>query len=653
MTTAESIATPQLIARECRQLVLSQGRSGAIATIGVAALFLLALRDVHPQGQLIGWAIAVVAISMLRVALAGWSKRSTPGAGDIQPNTPSICLIVAALSGGVWGAAATILFPLGHSELYFVTAFLLIGMPAGAISSFGAWWPAYAAYVLASVGPFAVYFLASGHGQFVIAGLAACLFGAFLLREGYIIGRTISRNIAQRIALMAMTRSLGDALDRADAANRAKSTFLANMRHELRTPLNVILGMSQLLVESPDAPAHRQLPESIRRAGQSLLALINDVLDLAQIEAGRIPLHPAPFAPRQLVDDVIDMFAVEAESKSLRLDALYAASVPERFIGDQVRLRQIVLNLVGNAIKFTAAGSVRIEVSAETLAVETVAAESAAAETLTDGARSAVSILRIEVADTGPGIAESEHARIFTAFQQGDDSSTRAHPGTGLGLKMSSELAALMGGRIELRSVPGAGSCFVVMVPESIMSTERDEEAAVELPQRLSESAIASLSGLRVLVVEDNVVNAALVRLLLERDGCVVGAAASGTQALEILGTQAWDVVLMDCQMPEMDGYATTRYWRRLELTERRPRLPILALTAHAMADDRKRCLDAGMDDYLTKPVKLDALRAVLARHVAPPPSESGQAQSLHADSQQAGFEQIESQRIESEPAAT
>lgn len=643
MTTAESIATPQLIARECRQLVLSQGRSGAIATIGVAALFLLALRDVHPQGQLIGWAIAVVAISMLRVALAGWSKRSTPGAGDIQPNTPSICLIVAALSGGVWGAAATILFPLGHSELYFVTAFLLIGMPAGAISSFGAWWPAYAAYVLASVGPFAVYFLASGEGQFAIAGLAACLFGAFLLREGYIIGRTISRNIAQRIALMAMTRSLGDALDRADAANRAKSTFLANMRHELRTPLNVILGMSQLLVESPDAPAHRQLPESIRRAGQSLLALINDVLDLAQIEAGRVPLHLAPFAPRQLVDDVIDMFAVEAESKSLRLDAVYAASVPEWFIGDQVRLRQIVLNLVGNAIKFTAAGSVRIEVSVE----------KAAAETAADGVRSAVSMLRIEVADTGPGIAESEHARIFTAFQQGDDSSTRAHPGTGLGLKISSELAALMGGRIELRSVPGAGSCFVVMVPESIMSTERDEEAAVESAQKLSESAIASLSGLRVLVVEDNVVNAALVRLLLERDGCVVGAAASGTQALEILGTQAWDVVLMDCQMPEMDGYATTRYWRRLELTERRPRLPILALTAHAMADDRKRCLDAGMDDYLTKPVKLDALRAVLARHVASQQSESSQVQSLHVDSQQADFEQVGSQRIESEPAAT
>ena len=627
MATAESVATPQLIARECRQLVLSQGRSGAIATIAVAVLFLLALRDVHPHEQLIGWAVAVAVISVLRLALAAWAKHSTPEAGDIQPNTPLICMAIGALSGGIWGVAATTFFPLGHSELYFVTAFLLIGMPAGAISSFGAWWPAYAAYVLASVGPFAVYFLVAGHSEFMIAGLAACLFAGFLLREGHVIGRTISRNIAQRIALMAMTRTLGEALDRADAANRAKSAFLANMRHELRTPLNVILGMSQLLAESPDAPEHRQLPRDIGRAGQSLLALISDVLDLSQIEAGRISLHPAPFAPRRLVEDVIEMFVLEAETKSLRLEAAYAASMPERFVGDQARLRQIVLNLVGNAIKFTATGSVRIEVSAG-MAV----AETAAVETADEAMQGGRLVLRIEVADTGPGIAESEHAQIFTAFQQGDDSSTRAHAGSGLGLKISSELVALMGGRIELRSVPGAGSCFMVVVPESIMSTEMNEEesasaARAESAQRLSESAIAAMAGLRVLVVEDNVVNATLVRLLLERDGCMVGAAASGVQALEMLRTQSWHVVLMDCQMPEMDGYATTRYWRHLELSERRPRLPILALTAHAMAEDRKRCLDAGMDDYLTKPVKLDALREVLSRYatviaIEPPQAE-------------------------------
>lgn len=653
MTTAESIATPQLIARECRQLVLSQGRAGAAATIGVATLFLLALRDVHPQQQLAGWAIAVVVISTLRVALAGWAKRSTPEAGDVQPNTPLICIIVGVLSGGVWGAAATMLFPLGHSELYFVTAFLLIGMPAGAISSFGAWWPAYAAYVLASVGPFAVYFLATGRSEFVIAGLAACLFGAFLLREGHVIGRTISRNIAQRIALMAMTKTLGDALDRADAANRAKSAFLANMRHELRTPLNVILGMSQLLVESPDAPEHRALPHDIRRAGQSLLALIDDVLDLSQIEAGRITLQPAPFAPRRVVDDVVEMFALEAEAKSLHVDAVYAASMPERFVGDEARLRQVVLNLVGNAIKFTAAGSVRIEVSFGTAAAGT--ADEGAGERAHEAAGDAPSMLRIEVTDTGPGIAESEHARIFSAFQQGDESSTRAYPGTGLGLKISSELVAMMGGRIEVRSAPGAGSTFVVMVPESTLPAERAEDVAAESARRTPGQAIASISGLRVLVVEDNVVNASLVRLLLEREGCLVSDAASGVQALEMLGTQDWDAVLMDCQMPEMDGYAATRYWRRIELIERRPRLPILALTAHAMADDRKRCLDAGMDDYLTKPVKLDALRAVLSRYAAGGAIGSDPAPVESAAAEQDGLEEIEidMDTVAPEPTAT
>ena len=606
ITAAESIETRLIIARECRQLVLSQGIAGALATLGVATLFLLALRDVHPREQLIGWAIAVLAVSVLRILLAVWSKRSSLEVGRAQPNTPEMCVLVGLLSGAVWGTAATLLFPLGHSELYFVTAFLLIGMPAGAISSFGAWWPAYAAYVVASVGPFALYFLVGGHREFMIAGIAACLFGVFLLREGFVIGRTIHRNIAQRIALLAMTESLGDALDRADAANRAKSTFLANMSHELRTPLNVIIGMSQLLAESPDAPQHRHLPNSIRRAGQALLALISDVLDLSQIEAGKITLQLAPFAPRQLVEDVMDMFEAEAASKSLRLDAGLSASVPDRFVGDQARLRQILVNLVSNAIKFTAVGSVRIELDVETDAA---------------GARA----LSMAVTDSGPGIRDSDQQRIFSAFQQGDDSMSRAHPGTGLGLNISRDLVALMGGRIELRSEPGVGSCFRVRVPEAAMlAADADVDAVPD--DRLSPTAptgdivAASIVGLRVLVVEDNVVNASLVKLMLERDGCHVECVGSGSRALERMQTRDWQAVLMDCQMPDMDGYATTRRWREIEAAHGWPRLPVLALTAHAMADDRRKCLDAGMDDYLTKPVKLESLRGVLSRYadVAP-----------------------------------
>ena len=596
MGTPESAETRRRIASECRQLVLSQGRAGALATLGVASLFWFAVRDVHPETHLVLWAIAVGAVCVLRVALAVWARRVQGQRPHDLPDTSLLCLFVGAASGGVWGTAATLLFPLGHSDLYFITAFLLIGMPAGAISSFGPWWPAYAAYVIASVGPFAVFFFFRAQTEFVLAGLAACLFGGFLLREGFVIGRTIRRNIAQRDALMTMTRTLGEALDRADAANRAKSTFLTNMSHELRTPLNAIIGMSRLFAEAPDAPAHRQLPQSIHRAGQALHALISDVLDLSQIEAGRIDLQPAPFAPRRMIADVLDMFAPEAEAKSLVLDVVCAPDLPDRFVADQARLRQVVINLVANAVKFTAVGSVRIE---------------AASDLEADGVR----VLRIQVVDTGIGIAERDRERIFLAFQQADDSARRLYQGTGLGLKISRELVWLMGGRIELHSVPGAGSRFSVVVPEA-------EEAEPDQPKALpgaADDAVSPMStpaiaGLRVLVIEDNTLNATLVRLMLERDGCTVECAASGARALELLHARPWDIALMDCQMPDMDGYTVTRRWRQIEIAEGRLRLPIVALTAHALAEDRRRCLDAGMDEYLSKPLRHEVLRASLAR---------------------------------------
>ncbi len=597
MTSAESVATRERIQKECRQLVLAQGRAGAFATLAVAVLFLWTLRDVHSPELLGGWAIAVGLASALRIWLASPAQWQPDADGDSRSGTPLGCILLGALCGGVWGAAATLLFPLGHSELYFVIAFLLISMPAAATSSFGAWWPAHTAYVLCNIGPFALYFLLSGQQDFVVAGVAACFFAAFLLRQGFVVSRTIQHNIAQRTALMTMTRTLGEALDRADAANRAKSTFLTNMSHELRTPLNAIIGMSELLAEAPDAPQHRQLPHSIHRAGQSLLALISDVLDLSQVEAGKIVLHPAPFAPRRLVDGVLDMFAPEADARSLVLDAVCAPGVPERFVADQARLRQVLVNLVGNAIKFTAAGSVRIEVD------------------LLPG-DDAPRRLRIAVVDTGPGIPGHARTRIFSAFQQGDDSVSRAHAGTGLGLKISSDLIALMGGRIDLDSEPGVGSRFSVIVPEAESSAASPDDAGMP-PAAMIATPPSAIGGLRVLVVEDNALNASLVKLMLERDGCTVECAGSGARALERMAQDRWDVVLMDCQMPDIDGYAATRRWRQIEIAERRPRLSIVALTAHAMADDRRRCLEAGMDDYLTKPVKLDSLRGALARHAS------------------------------------
>jgi two-component system, sensor histidine kinase len=593
-TPSSSTPSSSTIARECQQLVLTRGITGAVSSIGIAGLFLIAVRDVHPHAALIVWGIAAVLVALLRIAAALWARRLPPTRAQTLRSLPAICIAIGLLSGGVWGAAATALFPLGHSELYFVTAFLLISMPAAALNSFGAWWPSYAAYVLASVWPFALNVLAMGGPGFVLTGIAACLFGIFLFREGYAISRTIRRNIAQRIELQALTASLAEAVDRADAANRAKSAFLANMSHELRTPLNAIIGMSQLLAEDPDSAQYRHFPLAIQRAGGVLLSLISDVLDVSQIESGEMTLHAGEFSPQRMIREVTDILGAEADSKGLRLIAELAENLPERFVADGARLRQILVNLVGNAIKFTAAGSV------------TIHADSAGAD---DGRR----WLRIAVTDTGIGIADSERERIFAAFQQADVSSTRSHEGSGLGLKISHELSMRMGGRLECVSTPGVGSSFRISIPEA---AAQEATAGAHEEPRAEPSAGGSLQGAQVLVVEDNALNASLVKMMLERAGCVVHCASGGVEALALLGAQRCDVVLMDCQMPGMDGYAVTRRWREIERAETRIRLPIIALTAHAMADDRWKCLDAGMDDYLTKPIAIESLRATLRRHL-------------------------------------
>ena len=589
------------IARECRQMVLSQGVAGAVANLGVGALFVLALRDVHTQQRLALWGGALLVVSLLRVVVAGMARRASPASSNGVLARPGVCLAIGLLSGAVWGMAATVLFPLGHGELYFVTAFLLIGMPAGALSSFGAWWPAYAAYVSASVGPFAAYFLLSGRAEFALAALAATMFGAFLLREGHVVGRTLQRNVAQRMALMSITRTLGDALDRADAASRAKATFLANMSHELRTPLNAIIGMSRMIGEDPATERSREFAVSIQRAGQALLAMLGDVLDLAQIEAGRVRLQPVALDVRAFVEETLDMFRPGAEAKSLAVGSVYAPEAPARFVADPARLRQILAHLLGNAVKFTERGDIRVEVAAH------------------DGS------LRIDVVDTGPGIDALARERIFTAFQQGDGSASRRHPGNGLGLKISHDLAEMMGGAIALVESSPAGCRFRVCLPRIADADHVADESDASISEPLqaldfgSAAHAAEPAGLRVLVVEDNTLNATLLQLLLQRCGCEVVCAASGDEALLRMQSESWGLVLMDCQMPSMDGYEATRRWRELEAALGARPLKIVALTASAMAEDRQRCLQAGMDDFLSKPVSFEALRTMLLRSGANP----------------------------------
>jgi signal transduction histidine kinase len=412
------------------------------------------------------------------------------------------------------------------------------------------------------------------------AGIVAC---AFSLTLAFKVGEDAAR------------AELELARQESEAASNAKSQFLANMSHEIRTPMNAVIGLTELVLDTDLTPNQRDYLSTVLESGESLLSLINQILDFSKIESGKCELEFVPFGLRSELNEIRKSLALRAERKRLEFHWLVDEDVPDAILGDAAKLRQVLINLVANAIKFTEFGKITVRVHRQTFNTESV-------------------VLRFEVQDTGIGVPVEKRDSIFREFEQADSSMTRRFGGTGLGLAITSRLVKSMGGSIGVYSKVGQGSIFHFTLPFRLSSEDAIANRLVEEDSgSVHVSANNASGGIKILVAEDGLANQKLAVGLLTNWGHEVVIASNGRSAVELWEQQEFDLILMDIQMPEMDGLEATRAIRARE-RERGGHIPIVALTAHALAGDRERCILAGMDGYVSKPIQ----RSELASEIEP-----------------------------------
>jgi signal transduction histidine kinase/ActR/RegA family two-component response regulator len=585
---APSLAEREVAARA--QLVFERSEA-SLWFSGLGALMAVALLwQAVPHDRLLSWLAIKGVIFSARLGV-WWRRRHPRGWSDAE--WLQVFSWAVSVDGLTWGLLGTWLVP-EHDEA--VTAMLIATLVA--VVSIGTMvlslhLPALYGFAGSILLPVGGWHALRGDQFSWYIGIGLLLFALFIHLEARATHRHLSEMLRLRVLLEDEARARSQALALAERHSAVKSQFLATMSHEMRTPLHGILGLTRQLRHGGGTPVSSDgVVTLIERSGEHLLQLINDALDFAKIEAGRMRLEEEPFDLIAVLEEVVALNGAAAREKGLTLEVdIDGLGPPGGWMrGDAARVRQVLHNLLGNAIKFTEEGRVRLEAAREP-----------------DSGR-----VVIEVEDSGVGIPAEQAERIFDAFHQAEGSFARRYTGTGLGLTIARELARAMGGDLSTRAAPQGGSVFRFEAPLAPASPDTLPPEITLPPRRLPR-----LAG-RVLVAEDNAVNALLVQAILGQTGVEVDLVENGAQAVERWERAAPDLVLMDCQMPVLDGFAATRTIRAREALSGRARVPIVALTANAFESDRERCLAAGMDEHLTKPFRNEELESVLSRYLQP-----------------------------------
>ena len=629
--------TPRTIQAKQIHLLYQQLPFSLLTTAIVSVLFLFFLRAFPYQQALHSWFLLMMSVLLLRTwSIFFYKKRKKKPTYSIKW-AERLFIIGAACTGITWGLLACWIYPMtGDTGIHFLIMIILIGIAGGSIATLSYRKSPVTLFISLTLLPILIGLYRAPGSQNIAIGLALIIYTIFLFKNSRVFQKNHEQLLILEEAALTRENNLKESQRKAEEASRAKSNFLANMSHEIRTPMNAIMGMTRLVMDTRLDTTQKKYLERIETSSGMLLGLLNGILDLSKIEAGQLLLEKRPFLLEPLLDSVYSTTINLAQEKKLTLHVSRAGNVPEAFIGDAVRLSQILINLVGNAIKFTDQGGVSVQVSLD-------------AASSTEEKK----VLRFTVKDTGIGIPEDKQRHLFQSFQQADSSISRRYGGSGLGLAISRQLVQLMGGDISVKSTESAGSTFSFTI-----NLRPCSKSKVRQECQLNTTNRGTAAELNVLLVEDNETNRELGVIILESSGQKVQVAENGLKALELLSQNQLDVVLMDVQMPEMDGVTATRVIRAVEegrepetrlagelLIKLKQRLggghvPIIALTAHAMDSDRTRCLDAGMDEYLTKPFQPEQVVEALQRFGGGTETAIGREETVHRADDDSGMEE-------------